>query len=120
MLSLAKAHAYGNDFLFIPHEQAEGLDLASLARQTCARHTGVGGDGLILYAIAPDGSARMTLYNADGSPSELSGNGLRCLAALVLHQREAAKRPPLRATSASVFHPASVSTRTSVSGDSPR
>ena len=87
MLSLAKAHAYGNDFLFIPSEQAEGLDPAALARHTCARHTGVGGDGLILYALAPDGAARMTLYNADGSPSELSGNGLRCLAALVLHLR---------------------------------
>lgn len=88
MLSLAKAHAYGNDFLFIPHEQAEGLDPHVLARHTCARHTGVGGDGLILYSIAPDGTARMTLYNADGSRSELSGNGLRCLAALVLHLRE--------------------------------
>jgi diaminopimelate epimerase len=33
----------------------------------------------------------MKLINADGSPSELSGNGLRCLAALVLHQREAAR-----------------------------
>ena len=87
MLSLAKAHAYGNDFLFIPHEQAEGLDPHALAQATCARHTGVGGDGLILYTLAPDGTARMTLYNADGSPSELSGNGLRCLAALVLHLR---------------------------------
>lgn len=87
MLSLAKAHAYGNDFLFIPHDQAEGLDPHALACLTCARHTGIGGDGLILYTIAPDGTARMTLYNADGSPSELSGNGLRCLAALVLHVR---------------------------------
>ena len=85
MLSLAKAHAYGNDFLFIPHEQAEGYDPHDLARQTCARQTGVGADGLILYTLAPDGTARMTLYNADGSPSELSGNGLRCLAALALH-----------------------------------
>jgi diaminopimelate epimerase len=85
MLSIAKAHAYGNDFLFIPHDQAEGVDPHALARQTCARHTGVGGDGLILYVLAPDSTARMTLYNADGSPSELSGNGLRCLAALVLH-----------------------------------
>jgi diaminopimelate epimerase len=92
MLSLAKAHAYGNDFLFIPFEQAEGLDPHELARRTCARHTGVGGDGLILYAIAPDGTARMTLYNADGSPSELSGNGLRCLAALVLHLRASQRR----------------------------
>jgi diaminopimelate epimerase len=90
MTSIAKAHAYGNDFLFIPHAQAEGVDPAALARATCARHTGLGGDGLILYTVAPDGAARMTLYNADGSPSELSGNGLRCLAALVLHQRLAA------------------------------
>jgi diaminopimelate epimerase len=30
----------------------------------------------------------MRLYNADGSPSELSGNGLRCLAALVMHTRQ--------------------------------
>jgi diaminopimelate epimerase len=37
----------------------------------------------------------MRLINADGSPSELSGNGLRCLAALVLHQREVARQPPL-------------------------
>jgi diaminopimelate epimerase len=85
MLSLAKAHAYGNDFLFIPHDQAEAFDPAGLARSVCARHTGIGGDGLILYTIAPDDTARMTLYNADGSASELSGNGLRCLAALVLH-----------------------------------
>jgi diaminopimelate epimerase len=88
MLSLAKAHAYGNDFLFIPHEQGEGLDPHALARRACARHTGAGADGLILYAVAPDGTARMTLYNADGSPSELSGNGVRCLAALMLHLRQ--------------------------------
>jgi diaminopimelate epimerase len=37
----------------------------------------------------------MTLYNTDGSPSELSGNGLRCLAALVLHQRARQAAPPL-------------------------
>jgi diaminopimelate epimerase len=95
MVSLAKAHAYGNDFLFIPAEQAEGRDAAGLARDVCARHTGVGGDGLILYTIAPDGTARMRLLNADGSPSELSGNGLRCLAALVLHQRIAQGAAPL-------------------------
>jgi diaminopimelate epimerase len=95
MLSISKAHAYGNDFLFIPHEQAEGLDLPALARHTCARHTGLGGDGLILYGLAPDGTARMTLYNADGSRSELSGNGLRCLAALVLHLRRSSGDAPL-------------------------
>jgi diaminopimelate epimerase len=37
----------------------------------------------------------MKLINTDGSPSELSGNGLRCLAALVLHHREAAGLPAM-------------------------
>ena len=48
----------------------------------CHRHHGIGADGLILYELR-DRGATMTLLNADGSPSELSGNGLRCLAALV-------------------------------------
>ena len=95
MLAVAKAHAYGNDFLFVPAEEAEGLALDDLSRRLCARHTGIGGDGVIYYTTAPDGSARMKLINADGSPSELSGNGLRCLAALVLHQRRAAGLPPI-------------------------
>jgi diaminopimelate epimerase len=95
MLQLAKAHAYGNDFLFVPMEQAEGLRLDELSRRLCERHSGIGGDGVIYYTMAPDGTARMRLINADGSPSELSGNGLRCLAALVLHQREQSRQPPI-------------------------
>ncbi|MGQ0735685.1 MAG: diaminopimelate epimerase [Acidobacteriota bacterium] len=94
MLSIAKAHAYGNDFLFVPHEQVEGLDTAGLARETCARHSGLGADGLILYTLAQDETARMTLINADGSPSEVSGNGVRCLATLMLFRR--AQRPGLQ------------------------
>ena len=80
-LRVSKAHAYGNDFLFAPAEEAHG-DPAALARAMCHRHHGIGADGLILYGLAP-GTATMTLLNADGSRSELSGNGLRCLAALV-------------------------------------
>jgi diaminopimelate epimerase len=95
MLSIAKAHAYGNDFLFVPAAQVNGLRLDELTRRLCHRHSGLGGDGVIYYAIAGDGAAQMRLINTDGSPSELSGNGLRCLAALVMHQREAARQPAL-------------------------
>jgi diaminopimelate epimerase len=95
MIAISKAHAYGNDFLFVPHDQVEDADPHELARRLCARHAGVGADGLILYTIAFDGSARMTLYNADGSPSELSGNGLRCLAALLVQQRESLRLDPM-------------------------
>lgn len=86
-MTITKAHAYGNDFLFLHRDELRDHDAAALARTLCARHTGIGGDGLILYTFTADG-ATMHLVNADGSPSELSGNGLRCLAALVMRERE--------------------------------
>jgi diaminopimelate epimerase len=95
MISISKAHAYGNDFLFVPAEQVEGMKLDELSRRVCSRHSGLGGDGVIYYTIAPDGTAQMKLINTDGSPSELSGNGLRCLAALVLYRREQTRQAPL-------------------------
>lgn len=84
-MRLTKAHAYGNDFLFVPAAEAPA-DLPALAASLCHRHLGAGGDGLILYTTGP-ASATMQLFNADGSPSELSGNGLRCLAALVAREQ---------------------------------
>ena len=82
-MNIVKAHAYGNDFLLAPADATRG-DLPALARAACQRHTGVGADGLILYTLRERG-ATMKLLNADGSWSELSGNGLRCLAAFVAH-----------------------------------
>jgi len=80
-LPVCKANAYGNDFLLVPREQVR-TGAHHLAVHMCDRHRGVGADGLILYELR-DRGATMELLNADGSPSELSGNGLRCLAALV-------------------------------------
>ena len=86
-----KAHAYGNDFLLVDALTARTASrpgaLNELARRLCDRHHGVGADGLILYELRP-GGATMRLFNADGSPSELSGNGLRCLAALVARAQD--------------------------------
>jgi diaminopimelate epimerase len=87
-LRVSKAHAYGNDFLFVPAADARG-EAGDLARTLCHRHSGVGADGLILYELHDQG-ATMRLFNADGSPAELSGNGLRCLAALVARARRLA------------------------------
>ena len=80
MLKLIKAHAYGNDFLIAPEEIDPGTDLPGLARAACDRHRGIGADGLLLVRRRA-GGARMKLLNADGSPSEVSGNGVRCLGA---------------------------------------
>jgi diaminopimelate epimerase len=83
MIPIIKAHAYGNDFLYIEDAAARGRDAAALARAVCARHEGVGADGLILYHRTPRGAV-MRLFNADGSYSEVSGNGVRGLGAVLL------------------------------------
>lgn len=82
-MDFAKAHAYGNDFLYIAEDQLHGLAPDALARELCERHTGIGADGLIVYARTSDG-ARMQLFNADGGRAEVSGNGIRALGALLL------------------------------------
>jgi diaminopimelate epimerase len=90
-IDLIKAHAYGNDFLFAPIGQTVDADRAALARRVCDRHTGVGADGLVLYAPTETG-ATMTLHNADGGVAEVSGNAVRCLAAIVAQGRTDASR----------------------------
>jgi diaminopimelate epimerase len=49
----------------------------------CDRHTGIGADGLIVFD-RETGGASMELVHADGSRAEVSGNGVRALAALLL------------------------------------
>jgi diaminopimelate epimerase len=84
---IVKAHAFGNDFLLLREQDVpSGEDRAALARVLCERHRGIGADGLIVYSDGPRG-ARMNLLNADGSFSEVSGNGVRCLAAWLARTR---------------------------------
>jgi diaminopimelate epimerase len=81
-LVFVKAHGLGNDFILVETRLAPpAAEVTAWARRLCDRHTGIGGDGVLLYGPAADG-ARMRLLNADGSDGEVSGNGLRCLAAL--------------------------------------
>ena len=67
-------------------------DPAALARRIADRHFGVGGDGLILICPSKVADARMRMFNADGSESEMCGNGVRCVAKYVYDHGIAAKR----------------------------
>jgi diaminopimelate epimerase len=94
-MRVVKAHAYGNDFLLVEDSQIPpGIDRPALARRMCDRYRGIGADGLMIYEAdaALEGcatdlkgctGASMRLLNADGSRSEVSGNGVRCLAVLL-------------------------------------
>jgi diaminopimelate epimerase len=90
-MNLIKAHAFGNDFLLV-HTDAvpPGEDVHAIARAVCERHRGIGADGLIIFTPTARGAA-MRLLNADGSASEISGNGLRCLAAWIASRSTGAR-----------------------------
>lgn len=80
-MRLIKTDAHGNDFLIVAAQDIPaGTDLSILARRVCDRASGRGADGLLIVTETPAG-ARMQLRNADGSYSEVSGNGVRCIGA---------------------------------------
>ena len=81
MIPFTKAHACGNDFLIVNEADAAGYDLADLAQRLCERNLGIGADGIEFFSSTGDFAGRITLYNADGSVAEISGNGTRCVAA---------------------------------------
>lgn len=78
LLPFEKWHGLGNDF--VVGFEADGWSIADGRRAValCDRHRGIGADGLLIVGASP---ASMTVFNADGSESEMCGNGLRCVAA---------------------------------------
>jgi diaminopimelate epimerase len=100
-LVLTKHHGLGNDFLVV--FEPGSVDRAALATALCDRRTGIGADGLLIGDEADGYAARMTLYNADGSRAEMSGNGIRCFAQAVA-ARHGTLDPQLILTDAGARH----------------
>src|SRR3954449_9152767 len=85
IIPFTKAHGARNDFLLTWRREAPSRNHEKIAVAICDRQTGVGADGWILVQ-PPDeeGYASIQLYNSDGSTAEISGNGTRCAAALLV------------------------------------
>lgn len=86
MTGFSKVHGCGNDFVLI-EDLAGVVELsAALVRAVCARHHGVGADGVIRLAPPQDrrSDVFMDYRNADGGVVEMCGNGVRCVAAYIL------------------------------------
>jgi diaminopimelate epimerase len=79
-MRFTKMQGCGNDFLVFDPDEVEGKDLPELALRACDRHFGVGADGILIPAPSENADLEMVYLNSDGSPSEMCGNGLRCLA----------------------------------------
>ncbi len=91
-IPFTKAHGARNDFLLTwrDHVPPE-IDAPAAAITICDRHTGVGADGWLLVSPAPPADLAIDLWNADGSKSEISGNGTRCAAACFVEGSPAAQ-----------------------------
>ncbi len=93
-LPFVKMHGLGNDYVYVDcFAGVAPLDPPALARVISDRHRGVGGDGLILVQPTDRAAARMRMFNADGSESAMCGNGVRCVAHLVVSRGYAPAGP---------------------------
>lgn len=94
-MKFTKMHGAGNDYVYVDCFSNEPPpELPELARKISHRHFGVGADGLILIRPSEVADARMQMFNADGSESEMCGNGIRCVAKYV-HDHGIARKPSL-------------------------
>ncbi len=83
-MRFTKMHGIGNDYVYLDCvRNPTPADPAKLAVAVSDRHFGIGSDGLILICRSEVADARMRMFNADGSESEMCGNGLRCVAKFV-------------------------------------
>ena len=93
-MKFVKMHGAANDYVYVDcFAEPEPADPAALAPRVSDRHRGVGGDGLILVTPSTRAAARMRMFNADGSESEMCGNGVRCVAHLVVARGRAPAGP---------------------------
>ncbi len=105
-MRFTKMHGIGNDYVYINGFEEKVADPASLAPKISDRHRGVGGDGLILILPPEPGVAadvRMRMFNADGSESEMCGNGVRCVAKYAFDHGLTRSRPMRVQTGAGVM-----------------
>ncbi len=87
-MQFTKMHGAGNDYVYVDGFCHSVPDNPSVvARLVSDRHKGVGADGLILIVPSTVADARMRMFNADGSESEMCGNGIRCVGKYVYDHR---------------------------------
>ena len=72
-------HGIGNDYIYFdclndPIENPEELSI-----RLSDRHTGIGGDGIVLICPSTKADAKMRMFNADGSEGKMCGNAIRCV-----------------------------------------
>ncbi|MCL1964523.1 MAG: carbamoyl-phosphate synthase large subunit, partial [Firmicutes bacterium] len=91
-LPFTKMHSCGNDYIYINCFALEINSPESLSVLLSDRHTGVGGDGVVLIMRSEIADAKMRIFNLDGSEGAMGGNAIRCIAKYLYDNGIVAKR----------------------------
>ena len=78
-MKFTKMQGIGNDYVYVNCFKEKVENPSELAIKISNRNFGVGSDGLILIKPSDKADFTMEMYNADGSQSEMCGNGIRCV-----------------------------------------
>lgn len=78
-MKFTKMQGLGNDYIYVNCFEEYIDNPKEVARHLSDRHFGIGSDGLILIKQSKIADFMMEMYNADGSQSEMCGNGIRCV-----------------------------------------
>ena len=78
-MKFTKMQGCGNDYVYVNCFKETIENASELAIKLSNRNFGVGSDGLILICPSEIADVRMEMYNADGSRSQMCGNGVRCV-----------------------------------------
>lgn len=88
IIKFTKMHGLGNDYIYINCFEEQGLqDYPALAIKMSERHTGIGGDGLVLIMASNKADFKMRIFNLDGSEAEMCGNATRCIGKYVYERK---------------------------------
>jgi diaminopimelate epimerase len=81
-LFFSKLQGAGNDFIIFNNINGEIPEekISAMAKRLCTRMLSIGADGFLLVERAKRGGDMFVrVFNADGSESEMCGNGMRCI-----------------------------------------
>ena len=80
-MKFTKMQGIGNDYVYIngASERISQEEKPEWVRKISDRHFGIGSDGAIFINPSAEADFEMEMYNADGSRSEMCGNGIRCV-----------------------------------------
>lgn len=78
-MKFTKMQGLGNDYVYVNCLKEKIENPPEMARKVSNRNFGIGSDGLIMINPSKVADFEMEMYNADGSRSEMCGNGIRCV-----------------------------------------